>query len=351
MNKNTKQIIIWSTVLIGCIIVGIYSLNRPVPTAPGLPVNPIVDGDPQTNFQLRKDFYHSSVNPQIATADRANRKAAERCLQRIESRVDGYRDGIKPFVSDINTWGSRLTVIRRLGSDWWYEQNDVAAFVGGKVKKHLFDDERIKSDINEAIQQFRYDVHANEQTMLLKIRAAVAADSNLDLSDNQFDDFAVLVHQNMLAFANTLAHDSVLKGLVRELVSAGAGAAATQLIYLIGTHIATMTASSAAGAGGATAATTGGGAVAGTTIGPWGTAAGFVGGLVVGLVIDWWRSKAYEAELTGQLNEAIDNIKLGARDGVNGQNGLKITLDKACDQLLRTYEETLYHQVVGGNTE
>jgi hypothetical protein len=351
MASNTKQIVMWSVVLICCILVGTYNLTRPAPKPEPLPINPTEPAKTYSSFEQRESFFNSSVNPKLKIADTANRKSAQRCLERVEASINSYRDGIKPFVADVNTWGTRLSVIQRLGSDWWYEENDVASYVGTKVSTHLFDDKRVKSDINSALQKFREEIRANEQSMLVKIRAAVEAHASLDIPEGKFDDFAELVNENMLAFAQTLVKGSILQGLITELVSGISGVAATELVYLIGSRIATMTAFSAATAGGTTVVMTGGGAAAGTTVGPWGTAAGLVGGFAVGLVIDWWRSKSYEAELKDQLNEAIDNIKIGAIQGLDGKDGLKITLDKACDQLLRTYDETLYKQIVGTETK
>jgi len=348
MNANSKSIAVWSTVLIGCVIVGAYVLTRPAPEL--MPVTGDEQGvvDSRLSLEEREKFFSSSIDPQIAKANAANRQAAERCVQQIESSVDGYRKGISPFVKDINSWGTRFAVTRRLGSDWWYKDTEVTSFVGKKVSTHLFDDKRIKADINSALAQFRQEVLANEQSMLVNIRAAVDAHGELEIPEDQFDDFAKIVEGNMIEFAGTLAKDSIVGGLVTELVSGVGGVAATKLVYLIGSRIATMTVFSAAAAGGATAATTGGGAVAGTTVGPLGTAAGFVGGLAVGLVIDWWWSKSYEAELTTRLNEAIDNVKVGAVQGSDGSDGLLIALDKACEQLQLTYNETLYTQIVQG---
>jgi len=351
MNSNSKQIAIWSTVLIGCVAIAFYLWTRPAPEPRPFTGDEQGVIDSRPSLEEREKFFSSSVDPQIAKANAANRQAAERCVQQIETSVDGYRKGIPPFVKDINSWGTRFAVTRRLGSDWWNKDTEVASFVGQKVRTHLFDDERIKADINSALASFRQEILANEQSMLVSIRAAVDTHGELEIPADQFDDFAKIVEANMIEFAGTLAKDSILGGLVTELVSGVGGVAATQLVYLIGSRIATMTVFSAAAAGGATVATTGGGAAAGTTVGPLGTAAGFVGGLAVGLVIDWWWSKSYEAELTTRLNEAIDNVKIGAVQGSDGNDGLLIALDKACEQLQLTYNETLYSQIVQGSVQ
>jgi hypothetical protein len=328
-------------------------LRRPVPDAPKIPVNPSPESDlgSTANFDARISFYQDAVDPRIKSATEANEAAAKRCIERIENKIEGYRAGVDPFVADINSWGTRLRVVKQLGNDWWYEENDSAAFVGTKVSKHLFDDARIQEDISTALQQFREDVQANENTMLIQIRAAVTASGHVSIPEQNFNNFAKLMNEKLKHYANSMAVDSLQRAVLTEVVSGVGGAAATQVVRMIAVEVATMLASTATSAGGATAVTTVAGGAGGTTVGPWGTAAGVVGGLVIGLAIDWWISESYAAELSAKLNETIDQVKLGAVQGVDGEDGLKVTLDEACAQLQRSYEETLYQQIVTGGQQ
>ncbi len=350
---NKKSGFVWSAALIGCVALGAYVLNRPAPVPPNIPINPSPepDLDSSANFDARNAFYENAVDPRIKSASEANEAAAKRCIERIENKIEVYRTGVDPFVADINSWGTRLRVVKRLGSDWWYEENDVAAFVGTKVSKHLFDDARIQEDISTALQQFREDVQANENTMLIQIRAAVSASGQVSIPEQNFNDFAKLINEELNQYANSLAVDSLQRAVLTEVLSGVGGAAATQIVRMIAVEVATMLASTATSAGGTTAVTTVAGGAGGTTVGPWGTAAGVVGGLMIGLAIDWWMSDSYSAELSDQLNETIDQVKLGAVQGTDGKDGLKVTLDEACSQLRRSYEETLYQQIVTGGEQ
>jgi len=347
---NNKMLFVWSTILIGCILLGAYVLSRPAPDPPTIPVNPRpeLDSDTSANFDARNAFYQDAVDPRIKSATEANEAAAKRCIERIENKIEGYRTGVDPFVADINSWGSRLRVVKRLGSDWWYEKNDVAAFVGTKVSTHLFDDKRIQADISTALKQFREEVQANENTMLIQIRAAVTASGQISIPEQNFNDFAKLIDEELKQYANTLAVDSLQRAVLIEVLSGVGGAAAAQVVRLVAVKVASMLAATATSAGGTTAVTTVAGGAGGTAVGPWGTAAGVVGGLVIGLAIDWWMAESYAAELSDQLNKTIDQVKLGAVQGADGKDGLKVTLDEACAQLRRSYEETLYQQIVTG---
>ena len=123
MNPSSRRgmsatMLIWSAVLVMCFLALIYLASAPGVSPPRLPPSPQAVS-PGISSQARARFYDEQVQPAIALADTANREAAERCVQRLREMSDKHRQGIAPFVSDLNSWGTRWGVVRRMPSDWW----------------------------------------------------------------------------------------------------------------------------------------------------------------------------------------------------------------------------------------
>lgn len=297
----------------------------------------------------RAAFFDQSVSPEIARADRSNREAAQRCVERVTAVLNGYKTGIAPFCDEINGWGTRLGVIQRMPPDWWYQQASVADYVSKKFEKHLFSDAKLRQDLNHAIAIFRSEIDANQNAMFLSIKAATASVSTIELPDLDYSNFESDLSATLTTFATRSAERSVLQGLLTELASGLGGIAAEQLVVAIATRIAAMAAASAAGAGGATAGGAAVGGGGGSLAGPIGTAAGLAAGLAVGVVIDWWMSSKFKAKMSERLSSVIDELKSNVL-GTNSTSGLQSALPQACDSMLDAYRQSLYNRLVIGNS-
>ncbi len=123
----------------------------------------IVPQKSEAELRAERDaFFKADVEPSIKEADKLNREAADRCVARLKESFDGYRSGIQPFCEEINTWGTRVGVIRRMPSDWWYEKTDVSDFIQAKFAKHLFTDRKLAEDIESAFGSVPCRVEANQ---------------------------------------------------------------------------------------------------------------------------------------------------------------------------------------------
>lgn len=340
-------------VLVLCVVAIVWVSNRPtaeapsVPTAPAMPFADFAKKSEAELWAERDAFFRADVEPSIKRADELNREAADRCVARLKQSFDGYRSGIKPFCKEINTWGTRLGVIRRMPSDWWYEQTDVSDFIQTKFGKHLFTDQKLAADIAGALAQFREDVEANQNTLVSDIRAAISSQDLPGLPEIDYSEFATDLSERLNAYAAQSARDTVVKGIVAELASGVGGIAAEQLLAQLVVRLASMVGTSTAAAGGATAggaAVGGGGGVLG---GPIGIAAGFAVGLVVGGVIDWWMSSNFEAKMTEQLNRLIDELNREVIAGDVDRPGLRDGLSGSCNVIRQAYQDSLRAKIVG----
>lgn len=321
-----------------------------VPSAPTLPVDTIPQKSAAELREERDAFFAADVEPCIKGADKLNRESADRCVSRLKESFDGYRSGIQPFCKEVNSWGTRLGVIRRMPSDWWYEQTDVSDYIQAKFAKHLFTDKKLAEDIKSALTQFRADVEANQNTLVTRIRAAISSKDLPGLPEIGYADFAEDLSSRLTEFSAQSAKDSVVNCIVTEVASGVGGSVATRLLTQLVVRLTAMVGASTASAGGATAGGAAVGGGGGSLGGPVGVAAGLAVGLVVGSVIDWWMSSSFEAKMKEQLNGLIDTVNKEVIAGDADRAGLHDGLRGSCDVLKNAYQSSLRTRIVDGVT-
>ena len=319
-----------------------FSLSRRSATTVVEPLPPAAVVDP---FVVRNAFFDERVRPVVAATGQADAAAADRAIQRIRETFAGYHRGVDPFVDDVTSWRARWEVLRRMPGDYARGTRRVETYLQTKIAEHLFDDVRLRRDLNQSLVGFREDVRGNQNLMLADIRAAVESSGLDDVRVLDIEPFVAAVTANLENEAKDAATASIVRGLLIEVGSAAGGFVFEQLVVQL---IARLATTAAAGAGGAAASGSavggGGGAIAG---GPVGAAVGIVAGLVVGLVIDVWASKKFEKELGEKMHRTLDDLEasvLGDRaDGIGVVSGLR----QSCDLLAQSYEEVLREQIVG----
>lgn len=349
------KILISSIAFLACIAAVIWAVRVPAPQPVAIPDPPAIPAEivppEKSAAELRAErdaFYTADVDPVLIKTDKLNREAARRCVARLRESFDGYRTGIAPFCSEVNTWGTRLGVMKRMPTDWWYEQTDVGDFIQEKFARHLFTDKQLATDIESALAQFRSDVQANQNTMLTDIRAAVSQADLPDLPEIDTGTFVADMSARFQQFSAESAEASLVKGITIEVGSMAGGAVGEMLLAQLIVKLSSMAAASTASAGGATAGGAAVGGGSGSLGGPIGTVAGIAVGLVIGGVIDWWMSSNFEAQMTGQLNEMIDELTDTAIAGTADKPGLRDGLRGSCDLMLRFYRDSLRTQIVDG---
>ncbi|MEM9828191.1 MAG: hypothetical protein AAF958_16490 [Planctomycetota bacterium] len=298
-------------------------------------------------IRRRQKFFRDDVGPTIDQNDDANREAIELAVQRIEDRIDVYRRGIDPFVSDVTSWRTRFGVIGRLPADWWNGTDKTGAWVAGKMSEHVFDDAKLNRDLEVILDQFREDVVANRRKMVGDIKALVRANESLGVVRFDSDVFAKSVNADLVDYAGQTAKRSVVQGVLIEIAGMAGGLAVEQLVAQVVVRLSAMAATTSAAAGGATATSAaaggGGGGILG---GPVGAGIGIAGGILVGIVIDWWASKRFEANIRQQLHRALDEIRDALLHGDGQSAGLTEALHEASDQIRRAHQSILYQQIV-----
>lgn len=343
----------FALLLLAWVVAVILVARRPTPEPPVVPQGPtlpaeIVPQKSEAELRAERDaFFAADVEPRIKEADKLNREAADRCVARLTDSFNSYRTGIQPFCEEINTWGTRLGVVKRHTTDWWYKQNDVIDYIQAKFAKHLFTAKKLVEDIDSVLTQFRADVEANQNNLVTSIRAAISSKDLPGLPNIDYQEFAKELSPRLTEYTQW-ATDWAIRGIVTEVASGVGGQAAEQIFARLVPRLTAWVGASTASAGGATAggaAVGGGGGLIG---GPLGVAAGIAVGLVIGVVIDWWMSSSFEAKMTEQLNGLIDELNKVVIVGDANRPGLRDALRGSCDIIRQGYQDTLRAKIVNG---
>ncbi|WDI41022.1 hypothetical protein [Bremerella sp. P1] len=300
---------------------------------------------------MRQELFDDQVAPAVREAGLANRAAVERCLARIQESFQRYRQGVEPFAEDVTGLGSKWGVLRRMPGDWMTGSNSVEAFISGKLQKHVFSAQEIQHDIDVSLALLREDIEANRNVMLRKVKTATAGLSLPAIQNLDTQKFSQQVAEKVRGFSTETAVDSVTDSVVIEVAS-GVGGYATEQVFMAVLARIGMT------AGGATVGSVALGGGSGSAVGPLGTGIGTIGGLIVGVIIDYWLSEHAKANLSQQLMALIDQIEDAAIHGVpertnstiDAYPGLKHVLQNTCDELNRANLEIFKQSILGVKT-
>lgn len=319
------------------------------PPAPAKPLPPIVTAPPPPSPDvLRARFYDETVEPQIVATDRLNREAADRCVARIVRLVDGYRRGVDPFVDDLTSISTRLGIVRRMPTDWWYQDQGVSSYVQEKFQSHLFSEEKLTSDIASVLTNFRAEVDANQRRMLTDVKAALTTSDLPRINLDAYEPFFAQVASDLQSYSTQQGATSVTNGITTLLVSEAGSFVAVSVVGSLLTRFTIAGAATAAVGASATAGGTAVGAGGGSLVGPAGTAVGFVVGFGVGLAIDWYLTDQFRADLSTQMKGFLDSLQSTLLVGEPNQtdDGLAAVLPSVCDDLRAAYRERFYQQIV-----
>jgi len=310
----------------------------------------------------RTEFFESQVLDNLKHADSSNRLAAKRCLERIERNFQSYRKGVDGFVDELLGLKSRFGILKRMPGGWWNDDERVSEYITEKFERHLFSEEKLTSDLREALEAFRNEVRANHRELLSRTRAAV---EQSDLPPIELDDaksFFANVSAEISELAQSEAKTSVSEGLVTLVVSEAGSAAVGMIVGRLVTNIGVSTATALAASGGATAGSAAAGAASGSLLPGPGTVVGFGVGLVIGFGIDYWMTSQTAAQLRTELllyiNAIETDLMLGpavhedqsahaqSAHAQSAPRGLRSGVELACDQLNTGVHNRLYEIIV-----
>ena len=253
-----------------------------------------------------------------------NIEAADRAVSAMEGRIDGYREGLDPFLDDLGSARTTLRMALNGLGDVVIDTHDNERLVQASFLAHVFSPDRLAQDLDAVQSAFVDDLSANRSALLVNLRVSMEA------SPIRMPDLAGAVpDRGMLQRA--AAEAEAKAPAVAESFVLGTGAfIATETLAraMVGRIVATTVSEEAAASAGAAAGATVG-AEGGTAGGPVGVAAGVVLGFAAGFAVDWWVADEARTNMKAKLNAGIDETKRavvwGDSEG-SGRPGLRAAL-------------------------
>jgi hypothetical protein len=338
----------------------VYTLHRSAPPT----LSPQVQSSPPSPTTQPDDatarLFTAEIAPLLDAFDQRNRLAAAHAVADIRERLDGRRWGIKPFVKEVNSWGTRFRVVGRKTSDLWAhyvrdkpDPQSVKDLIDAKFRHHVLSEPALEQDMARSFAAFREELDASRNKLYLDLRLPLARLKTAPLTTPAgFDTFRRQVEELAARRAQELGQEFAGDSVVTGLNSLVLGTLATEVTHRVVANVVTgllaragtQMAAEGIAAGGATAAGAAGGGGGGSLAGPAGTVIGAAVGIGVGVAVDWWMSKRFEEKMTAQLNTFFDTLTTHLLDGRDNDNkGLKAELNAAVDRANKAQRDAVWN--------
>lgn len=332
----------WSVlVLVAVLATWGFWVTREAPPPAAPPVPPLT-----VSRDARADFFNQEIYPLLLAHERTNLAAADRAIVRINELFASFQKGVEPFTKDITGIGSRFGILRRMPADWWYEDHRVRLYVEEKFQKHLFSEARLNRDITAVLNSFAEDIQANQNRVLIQVEEALTLQHAPTMTAPDLAQYEQQVREILFEFGTARARENVYDGLATLVAGEVAAITVTHIVVrLLGTS-ATAAVTSTASGGGAAAGGAAAGGTTGSLGGPVGIAIGVGAGLAIGVIVDWWMTERFRAQLTEELTGFINDLRDGLLNGHAGEEGFRDALYRYCDDLNAAQSSTLHRTLL-----
>ena len=273
----------------------------------------------------REAFLRTRVQPILSEAEARELAAVQRAMAAVDARFAAYAEGAPAFAASLTGWGMRFRILYRKGVETAEGKPDhswTAALVQEKFAEHVVSDVRLEADIMEITKQLAFDLEASRNEMLASLAADLrASDLPVTVKSAALTDFSTAMNTRIRDLLAAMPAQSVAVGTGSLAAGIVAEEAVRQLIRAVIAQAATRLAAGAVAAGGTTVAAATVGGTGGTAIAPGvGTAVGLAGGFIVGAVVDWWMTDAFEEKVSAQVREFVTASRTAL---VTGDRGLE----------------------------
>ncbi len=300
-------------------------------------LEPLFPGAGKQNDSRREEMvnriYSNNIAPLILEMTKKNQEAADRAVATIQKHFREFHNGVPEFVDDMFGFGTQWAVLRRLAADqwdkWWNDKTEVqrvTEYASSKFRDKVLSEEKLKSAVSQAIDQFRQDLTANRNAMESKAKvdlASLGLESDIPMTEPEWNALLDTVNRSMEENAREMATGSVGNGIIVVVGSAAAEEAARRLVQQVfsraAARIATTLATRSVGTLGIASSLGGAG---GSLIGPEGTLVGIGVGVAVGALAGYWMDAHFKDKLREQIAEYLDLLEKQILDGNSDDSSL-----------------------------
>ena len=288
-----------------------------------------------------RDQLRATFAPILLRAAEKNEESQARCVERVREHFRRYREQIPAFVDDVTSLGTRLSVLKLMPGDWWFENDAVEEFMNQKFSEHFFAEEQLHEILHQDLTALREELQANRATLLANIRLSITEQKFPGVQVPDGHAFDQYVEKELVAMATQGARDSVQSGLTSLVASEVGGMIATSLVTRAVSSLSASAATTSVASGGAVASATSAGAGGGSMAGPVGTAIGLGVGVAIGVAIDWWMTTEFREKLHNEMERYLFNLEHEILFGKPDQPGLEVSLETLIENLNQVEEKVV----------
>lgn len=319
--------------------------SKLAPSAPRLTNSKVLE---RADLQRRVSFYDERISPEFETFEAANREAVNRAIERTQQIFAEYRVGVKPFVEDITSLGTRFNILVRMPGNYWYEDERIQLYVQGKFESHLFSNQDLQVRLEQIILTFHDDLVSNRNALLLRTTEHMHSSSEIAFQDIDLTAFSQLATQTIVDHLAEQGVDAVEEAVVAEVLSGAAGVFAQSIATKLLASASVAIAAKLAGTGGATAVGAATGGSFGFLGGPVGSAIGAVVGLLAGVAVDMWMTDRLQDRLQDQLYGYLADLEMQIVFGSYEVVGLTEEFERVAEHMSAEHQRALRQLLIGG---
>jgi hypothetical protein len=281
-------------------------------------------------IKLRRSVSSRSTHvPSCRRPHKKNQDAIARARDNLRDSIDGYRTGIEPFIIDLRSWTTEYHIFINLLGGWWHKDERLVNYIDDKIRRYLFTDDKISTDITNAFVELRDDIEANENQLLVNLRNdSKSSDLATPPEWPNIDVFSKAISARALESLGSNASDSVAPN---AFASMGAGLATETVVPAIVGAAAKAAAKSLGkmiiGEIGVVAAETGAGTAAGSEVPIIGNVVGICVGLVAAVLAQHFAEATEDEMLRRDLNRYIDGLRAALIGNGSTQSELTRNMD------------------------
>ncbi|MEI6541513.1 MAG: hypothetical protein WCO86_18605 [Planctomycetota bacterium] len=284
------------------------------------------------------DFFDAQIQPLVKEETLANSRAVAHAKMRLHEVFDKYRSHAPHFSDKLTHWGVKWDLMKASLHDWWNKDNDAAQLTRKLFSESIFSEAELKRDLESVMKEFSSELEANRNLMLVQTIASLRS-VDVPMKGLSVDGLTQAFQAQVEVLLRERAKDVPQVTLLAAGGGLSAGIVFGWMAEALTDIVVSWAATAAVTAGGSTVVAGTAGGAGGTTVGPAGTVAGVVAGLIVGGAADWWMESHFKEKMTMQTVEALDGME--AAVWKDKKRGLNILLAQLIEENRIAHEKAL----------
>ena len=295
----------------------------------------------QLQKRQREQFFQTQMHLLLDHERDRNSKAIASARQLLDEKFKSYSERVPKFVEELTSLSSGYQITKAMIKDAWNKSEGVSDYVIQLFGEQVVSHDKLRSDVEEVVAQFRRELEANRNWMLAEATqrlttATFPVPASISSQDGLFREFRGGFPKFLETRAKGLPGDKakvLAEEVTRHLIEKAVAPLQRRMIEAISARLASAITGGARSAGGTTNKNT------------WGTAIGAVLANIAVNAVQAWMESRFQKELIGEVNSTLDQMR--ASIWGTAKDGLEANLRQLIEIARKTHEQALRKVVVG----